>query len=233
MNLPLYNIPSKNWEEEYKKIISDPYIAKKYNRNRRISDKIKYINEFLPNIKNGNEVVLDIGPGPCEFLEVCRFFNNEIYGIDATSDESEMGYEYLRLSELMAERQKIPVKYIGLDKLILNGNLSFEDEKFTVINSQGSIEQVCEDYMDGDKSVKHKDARLISWNESDDTLLFFNKLFLELKRILKIGGILMIYGNGSKNVDYYNWMVNEFCDKNNMKIIFTKYKCLHKIIRVK
>ena len=52
---------------KYNEIIKDPFIQRKYNRERRLKDKIAYVQSVATEVMNPG-YVLDLGPGPGEFL---------------------------------------------------------------------------------------------------------------------------------------------------------------------
>jgi 2-polyprenyl-3-methyl-5-hydroxy-6-metoxy-1,4-benzoquinol methylase len=135
---------SEEWKRKFRKLLTDPFLSRKYDRKRRIRDKISYIGENCPSLKNGGFAVLDIGPGPGEFLELCRYYGNKIRGIDAPPDDCEMGENYLKLSRMLCERQKVPVDYSGF-----HGKTKLKNKSVDFINMQGSIEQCFYDCLTG------------------------------------------------------------------------------------
>lgn len=233
--LELYDIPSKEWEEEYNSILQDAYIKKKYSRRRRLNDKKEYVNLYLPQLKTSKGNVLDLGPGFGEFMEVCRSFGCNAIGIDAPTGDSEMGNEYLRLSQLMAIRQKLDVRYIGVERLLRdNKQLPFDNEYFDVVNSQGAIEQIFKDHLIGVPHQVHKNSNLLAWNMNDDLKKEFRLFYQEVKRILKPNGICLIYGNGAKNVAEYDLMIKAIiANIDDLEIIWGKEHRFHKIRKVK
>ena len=226
MNLPLYPIPHDDWQKKYDEVISDPYIATKYNRDTRLKNKFNYVNEFiieLNRFKNGR--VLDIGTGPAEFLEVCRYMGFDVFGMDAEIGKSEMGDNYLLLSKLMTERQKLNVSYAGLDF----SHLPFEDNDFILVNLQGSIEQVFKDYMVGVPHRIHKNAGLLSWDIGDRLKKDMGLFLREVYRVLRKEGILMVYGNGAKNVKDYDKMMVSMFEEIGFEIILNRDDRIHKV----
>ena len=212
MNIPLKDIPDEEWQDKYQKVLEDPYIQKKYNRSKRLKEKSDYLNRYLPFLKNGGKSVLDIGPGPGEFLEVCRSYGNTICGSDAPIDDCEMGGSYISLSYLMTKRQGLDVKYDGLDMS------SYEDSSFDVINSQGSIEQVFRDCLEGIPHKEKRNCTLLSWREENATKERLYCFLVECYRCLRNNGILLIYGNGAKNVGYYDKIVQNLAKEIGFKV---------------
>ena len=228
--IELYKIPSDKWQTEFEKVMQDPYIQKKYSRIRRLAEKQIYVTDTIPEVMNGNGNVLDIGCGPGEFLEVCREYGNKIIGIDAPLDDCEMGNEYIRLSYLMTTRQKVPVKYIGFENILKKGKLPFKDDSFTIINSQGAIEQVFKDHLEGEPHKIHKDCNRLSWRVDNDLRDLFYHMYKEFERILLPGGLCVIYGNGAKNTSEYNALVNEIIERiDGLTIIEQREDRFHKI----
>ena len=226
MNLPLYVEPHTDWQKQYDDIVKDPYIANKYNRDRRLKNKTDYIGEFLPELtvfKTGK--ILDIGPGPGEFLEICRHMGFEVFGMDAEIGQCEMGDNYLILSKLLTERQKINVSYSGLDF----NHLPFEDSYFSLVNLQGCIEQIFKEHMIGIPHKVHKNAGLLAWNIGDKLKKDMISFLKEVHRVLISGGILFIYGNGAKNVREYDKMMISLFREIGFEIITHRDSRIHKV----
>lgn len=228
-DLPLNPSPGSDWDRSYFELLKDPFISKKYNRVNRLNDKIIYIKKYLPEIKESTGSVLDIGPGDGCFLEVCRFYGNEIRGIDAKLDDSDMGDAYMRLSKLLVERQKIPVDYVGFDNLLKLGPLPFETNSLSAINSQGCIEMIFRDFMEGQPLKEHRNTSKISWNITPNLQDMFLTFLSESSRILKPNGILLIYGNACGNQNSYHEMIHDISKKANFNIEFSDGSRLHKL----
>ncbi len=229
-DFPLYTV-TKEWEELYTEVLKNRYVKTKYNRKNRLQDKIDYVNKWAPEIKKNNGNVLDIGPGPGEFLEVARFFGNLVKGIDSKIENNQMGNEYVTLSKLMTKRQNIPVQYVGFENMLKDG-LPYPDEHFSFINSQGSIEQVFSKHLSGVELVQHKNCFNLTWTFDAATEKSFIKLFSEIKRILCQGGIFLLYANGAKNVQEYITYITKKINETRLNIIKTDGKTLHKIQKV-
>ncbi|MCP3683534.1 MAG: class I SAM-dependent methyltransferase [bacterium] len=228
--MELKQIPSVEWQKKYDKLMKDPYLSKKYDRKRRIKEKRKYISELCPEIKRlRGKLILDIGPGPGEFLEVCREFGHNVWGIDAKLNDAEMGDEYIQLSKLMSERQKILVDYVGFEDYLINDIAEDTDEnEVYLINFQGSLEQAFAKYMKGPRHRETKDASQLAWVIDDDLKHIFNLMFEEFHRILEPGGYVLIYGNGAKNVGAYDKLISATAAKYGFKLYLKKSHRLHK-----
>jgi len=226
MTLELKPIPSNTWQAQYNVLMQDKYLSKKYNRKRRIKDKRKFMGEMTPELKHcTDKIVLDIGPGMGEYLEICREFGHKVYGIDAEIDDCEMGNEYIKMSKLMIDRQKIAVKYIGFDRY-LDGAPAYHflDGSVFYIVMQGSIEQCFKDYMTGPPHRKTKKASGLKWKTDKPTWDIFYKMFEEFDRILVDGGYIVIWANGSKNNVEYDDMILRTAKKFPAFKLFKKIK---------
>ena len=237
LEIELYPSPNDKWDIEYADLLQDSFISKKYDRKKRLKEKNDYIEQYLPIIKNGGGYVLDIGTGPGEFLEICRFYGNKIIGIECRAgDINMMGKQYHKLSELLHQRQCIDVKYDNFESFIENGRLPFDDNSLSVINSQGSIEQVFRNYMKDFED--ERDGWIPShngvWIIDDKLAALFKVFFSEMERVLIISGTILIYGNGAKNANEYHNLITAIVSKmNNFKIVYTDKQRLHKIEKVK
>ena len=237
MNLPLLELPYPDWKNKANKLLEDNYVANKCDRNRRIKEKYEYINNYCQEIKAGGGKVLDIGPGPGEFLEICRYYRNDIQGIDAKfNDYGGMGEEYLQYSKLMSDRQKIPVLYEGLDHMLESGPLPFDDKTFTFINSQGSITYIFNKYLNLsgkiETSIKLHQQKKESfrWKITEKITRILNIFFREMNRILRSDGILLIYVNnpGGQALRNYKKLIMTGSDICRFKLIFERFGALHK-----
>jgi len=224
--IDLLPVPDETWEKEFKQIMQDPYVSKKYNRSKRIKEKQNYVDKYLSEMENGTKV-LDLGPGPGEFLEVCRDRGCDGIGIDALLGDSEMGNEYMKLASLMTKRQKLDVRYVGVENL---GKFPFEDETFGVINSQGSIEQIFRNYLIGVPHKEHKNCNKLIWSLDSKMEKAFVDFFKEAHRVLKKNGILLIYGNGTKNTSDYDIFIRKVLEKQKLfTLTFSEHSRLHKM----
>jgi len=228
-DLKLLPVPNEEWLLTYNEVMRDKFIQIKYNREKRINEKKEYIDKYLPEIKYGGLRVLDLGPGPGEFLELCRFYGNDIVAIDSDTDANPMGKSYGVLSKLMSKRQNIPVIYGGIQKFINSFDVSgfpFDNNTIDIVNSQGSIEQIFSGYSD-----KIENNVLTTLRENKQTEDIFYSFFEDIYRMLKISGIVYIYGNGFINQKYYNALVKRISLDFHFKITYTDNKRRHKLVK--
>jgi len=198
------------YRHELDTLLKNNYVSYKCDRLRRIPEHLLYIEklgkELLEN-QLENQLVIDIGPGPGEFLEICRFLGYRIKGYDAPLNQSEMGDEYVLFSSYMAECQNLDIEYIGFENLI--SKLPFENNSVFFINSRGSIEQVFKDHLIGVPHRVHKKSSYLCW-KIDDNLKEEIKIFLkEVERVLQAGGIFLIRGNGAMNTREFDNLLRE------------------------
>lgn len=235
MSLELKKIPYESWTKRYNTLMKNPYLAKKYNRAKRIKDIRKYIGEHTPELKRlAGKTVLEIGPGMGEWLEVCRAFGHNVIGIDAKIDDCEMGNEYIQMSKLMTDRQKLSVHYKGFDTYLKEPvNVLIPNNYIFYINMRGCIEQCFKDHMTGTPHRKTKKASGLRWNTDQATWDMFYTMFEEFNRILVDGGYLVIHANGSKNNAEYDNFILETAKKfpafklfKKIKKTFHKYKVM-------
>jgi len=233
--MELKPIPNPEWQKKYNLLMLDPYLNRKYNREKRIKDHRKYMGNCTPELKNcTGKNVLEIGPAMGEWLEICREFGHNVFGIDAVVTDNEMGDEYAQMSKLMTERQEIDVLYTGFDRYLLmdleyrqgiipNGSIFY-------INLRGCIEQVFKDYMTGPPHKQTKDCSQLAWKDTPETWEMFERMFTEFDRMLEDGGYIYIWANGSKNNPTYDNYILETLKKFPQLQLFKKVgKVQHKI----
>lgn len=178
----------------------DPWLRKKVDRNRRMMELRKYVDEFLPELRHRPLCgFLDIGPGPGELIELAMAEGMDAYGWDAETPEGGMGDAYLQYSKLSHKERGLDVTYCNDYRGIqarFNGSLS-------IINLRGSIEQALGDLMIGEPHDKHHDCRKLAWDTAKgrDGLMSFLKC---MRASLTGNGILMIAANGASNTDWYD-----------------------------
>jgi len=212
--MKLNPIPNEEWEKKYKLLMLDPYLAKKYNREKRLKDHRKYMNNCTPEIMRcTGKSILEIGPGMGEYLELCRDYGHNAFGIDAVITDNEMGSEYAQMSKLMTERQGLNVLYTGFDRY-LKMNIEYRqgvipNMSVFYINMRGCIEQCFKEYMTGPPHKETKDCSKLSWHITPELWEMFELMFAEFDRILVDGGYVYCWANGSANNPEYDnlWLV--------------------------
>jgi len=188
-------------------LLRDAWLRRKTDRPRRLGEHWTHIENHLPELLDkkcrGTGKVIDIGPGPGEFLEICRHLGHPVQGIDAPNGRGGMGDEYLEYSRLMVERQKIPVHYMGVLNCIFSPN-DGESGSFLCVNSRGSIEQAFAKHMIGEPHDLHHDCRKMAWGMSAGLQERLDAMFAGLARLLIPGGLFLIVANGASNADEYD-----------------------------
>jgi len=209
LNLSLLSVESADWDPKFKNLMKDEYLARKYDRDKRLKEHIEYLTKLCPEMfqegPHRGLNVIDIGPGPGELLEIARCLGYNSIGFDAKMDDCEMGSPYIELSKLLVERQKLDVRYCGFENILTD--LPVEKNSTFLINSRGSIEQVFKDHLIGIPHRHHHDAKRLSWSMSEDMVGDFTRLFTEASKILIPGGFFIIHGNGTTNTREYHEMI--------------------------
>jgi SAM-dependent methyltransferase len=199
------------------KLLRDPWLCRKTDRVRRLSEHhahlYKYLRELCDSRSVGTGTVVDIGPGPGEFLELCRYYGHKVLGIDAPNGRGGMGDEYLEYSRLMTARQDIPVDCQGFVKWICQPH---EGERETIlsVNSRGSIEQALSKHMIGEPHDLHHDCRKMAWSMSAAMNETFEVMFDGLSRLLVPGGLFLVVANGALNATDYDSAIVQHAEKN-------------------
>ena len=195
-DLPLRPVPSGDWQREFDRLMRDDYLRKKYNREARVKEHLEYIRAYIPEItKSGKGLVVDIGPGAGEFLEWCRKFGWQTLGIEAVSGDGGMGDEYLRLSKLMHERQKIDVRYCGWQGFVEYLHSGTCTLKAALFNLRGSWAQCYADFVDGPAHHLHHDVRQQRWRFGETLRLRWQRAFMVMGQHLLPEGRILIVAN--------------------------------------
>ncbi len=203
-------------------LLSSGWLNHKVDRVDRLREKQWYINKYLPEIKKGEKLVLDVGCGPPEFLEWCRYYFNVGTGMDV--EKSPMQGRYNDYSMLMHRRQHIDVRYADFRQVFIDKDYSMG--KFHVIHSQGAINQIMKENI-----VWHS-THEGEWKTDQRCKADFDAMFDWFRRSLYSGGVVMIYANGSLNDREYSKMINSTATRHGFKNILQHKYIMHKFVRI-
>lgn len=239
IDIPLRKACSQ-WEARRDLLVrGDDWLQRKTDRLRRLGEISEYVKTNCPEImKTPKGLVVDIGPGPGEFLEIARHYGHEVFGVDAETGTGGMGNKYLDLSRLMTERQRVNVEYCGfefwLTNIFTHGTYEWRElaSSCVLINSRGSIEQSMSAHMEGIPHHVHHDCKQLAWKDSGETRDAFGGMFAKFKRLVKPGGHVLIHANGSANDKFYDEVVCESAERNAFKLVGGAGLTLHKWARL-
>ena len=202
MTLPLYPA-TPEWDAAWSLATADQFIQRKTDRARRMREHEEYVSAWLLHaFRQPRGLVIDVGPGCGELLELARHAGHEVLGVDAPDGAGGMGDAYLRACRLMHQRQKLPVVYerfldwIADDLMVLIG-------RCVAINFRGSWEQTLSDMMAGMPHDRHHDAKRLAWRETPQTVDAVCVVMRRLSELLRPGGVVCIHCNGAQN---HAWM---------------------------
>lgn len=183
-------------EDQLAPLLADQYIRRKYNRKDRLREKHDYVERITPEVAQGRLSVVDIGPGPGEYLEWCRHYGNTILGVDSP-EENAMGAEYEKLSRLCHRYQGIPAEYFGLDGFIESKLTGFD-----LINLQGSLEMAMEPCLIGTDFHKHHLVQTMTLDLIKGES-YLRRVFDAFASKLNANGRVVLYCNMVKNQEEY------------------------------
>ena len=228
--LPLYDIPSRTWEDARDALVNGDggWLAKKTDRERRLNEHFSYLVNYAGEaLHRPAGLVIDIGPGCGETLEIARYYGHAHLGIDAETGDGGMGDRYLRYCRLMHERQQLNVEYCGLFGFLKNcmdgKRHTFADT--VLINMRGSIEQCLHEYMLGAPHHEHQDANQLTWNIGGELRDQFVHMLQMYYRILRPGGVVLIHANGTgddKNMVEYSHMIRDVAQECGLRLTYSR-----------
>lgn len=197
-------VPSPEWQAEWGALMADPWLRRKTDRARRMAEHQAYVDKYLPEIKTSSPgLVIDIGPGCGELLEIAQQHGHAAIGVDAPNGAGGMGDAYLKSCRLMHQRQGLNVEYMDA----LGWFARNRPSNVVAISARGSIEQVFARYMDGEPHDRHHNCRLLEWRFDNATHCAMRAMFRTIADMLRPDGILMIHANGAKNSSEYDKQV--------------------------
>lgn len=203
--LPLREMPG-GLSDEYAELFSDPWVARKLDRKRRLSELARYFNDYLSDLNFEGRRVVDIGCAAGELLEILRMHGADISGVDNIADScTGMGKKYVRASQICCLRQGIPVEYCGFSNWLLN-NMHNASREYLLINFRGSFSQCLEIFQQGPPHHETHDSKQLRWKVDYNSQIGILSTLNELKCLLSDDGVILISMNESSNHDQFDSM---------------------------
>lgn len=202
---------------------------KKLDMTRRRLELERHINLMLPELRTMNPgLVVDVGPGPGDFLALCRDMDHSILGIDAPHGKGGMGDPYLRLCKQYWKEMKIPVICCGLGAFI--DSQDYQD--VAMIHLRGSIEQASAHRMEGPPHDEHHECKKLDWIVDQFTWLWFQTMFESFARMLRRGGMVFIHANGTKSTNkWYDQTVRQCAAQAGLRLVYSDGLLIHKWVK--
>ncbi len=240
--IPLYSLPSDEWQRQYDALIRDPYLNKKCDRPAKLHENFRYIGQWLPRIHDGPQEsanIIDVGPGFGWFMEACRYYGwdgeppreAKVYGIETPHGEGGMGDAYLRLAELLHLRQQLNVIYTPWRVWVSRYSRSEEERTVWLFNFRGSWEQCYSYYLEGDPHHLHHDASRQRWHFCDELLAEWRDAFRFMASRLVQGGSVLVHANGTDGGENETRYAREVCEAAataGLKLVLNEGRRLHK-----
>lgn len=208
------------------------WLKKKTNRQRRLREHREYIELHSPELADlPRGLVVDLGCGPGELLEIAQEMGHDALGVDATSGAGGMGDDYLQVSRAFVETKGLQVDYVGLWEFLTNRVFLPGPNRINgacvLVNSRGSIEQCFSEYMDGPSADVEPNWSRRSWREDGRTRQAFEMLFRAVFLMLRPKGRFVVHANGASNVDWYDRIVTRSGREAGLVECFRKPPTIH------
>lgn len=196
--LLVINPSTPEWDKAYSALAdNDAWVRNKLNRQRRYRDHIEYLCQYAPEVASLSPgIVVDLGPGGGELLEIAAALGHFGLGVDSPVGEGGMGDRYLRASKLWWQRQRLDVLECGARdwfQTLARAHI----EQGVLLNCRGSLEQIFCDHMDGPPHHQHRDAKRLRWRFSEELTADLRAMFNGAAHFLKQHGVFLIHANGS------------------------------------
>lgn len=231
--VPPKAIPNPEWAREFRLLIlSRPWLKEKLDRTRRLQEQWAYLRELVPELWDGESkgLIIDLGCGPGELLELTRQYGFDVLGVDASAGDGGMGDAWLKAARMLSERNRVPVEVKPFSTWLYSTKL---ENAARLINSRGSWEQMFSEYMDGPPHHEHHNATKLSWRIDDNLMNCLVGVMIRLTRILQSNGILLIHCNGSSNHQEFEPLLLKAADIAGLsgRGVLRKYKYCYKWIK--
>ena len=235
IDIPLRPIPRSDWQVDYDRLMRDPYLAKKYNRQTRLREHFAFIQanagELLTRPPGDTGTIVDVGSGPGEALEIFHSVGWNTLGIEASTGEGGMGDGYLQLSKLLHERQKIEVNYTGGPAFFhtLHNEQIFRD--LVLVLFRGSWAQCWAKHVGGPPHHINHDCTQQYWIWSDELFADWSRAFRAMFAHLRPGGHVLIAANRlgeQSNQQRYDKEITSVAKAAGFESIATEDSYIHK-----
>lgn len=206
------------------------WATKKLDMDRRRKELERHISMNIPELHRMDPgLVIDIGPGPGDFLALCRELGHGILGIDAPHGKGGMGDPYLKLCEKHCKELRVPVLKCGLCGFVLRDDLY---ENVALIHLRGSIEQASAHRMSGPPHDEHHECKQLDWIDDKFTVLWFQTMLGMFSKILRPGGMVYIHANGTKSTDkWYDMTIRQCAAEAGLRMVLSTPPLVHKWVK--
>lgn len=229
--------PREGWQNEWDALLTrNTWLRRKLDRRRRVQEHCQYVANWLPELETSPPaVVVDIGPGLGELLEIAQHFGHQAIGIDARSGKGGMGDDYLLACRLMHERQGLQVHYTGLQDWLTDSS-NYRDilNAVLAINMRGSIEQCFAHLLAGPPHHEHHKANRLVWRDELHTFAAFRNMFSIFRVLLKPNGVVLIHANGTgsrESEEMYDRLLRQAATTAGLETVLSSELRLHKFWR--
>jgi len=208
------------WQTDFDRLLRDPYLARKYDRQRRVQDHLRYLQKYAPEVlgpATKSTYIIDVGCGAGETLEWARVFKWRTIGIEAPGGDGGMGDGYWQLSKLMHQRQGLAVLYCGWQAYVQRyGHVA------SLFNFRGSWSQSYANFLDGLPHHIHHDCHQQTWRWGVELREAWAAAFEFMAHWLVPGGHILIAANdtgGSGCRARYNQEMQEVASEAGLKLV--------------
>lgn len=195
---------TREWRDAYFALLNqEPWLRNKLDRPRRLRELNKYMDRTAPELLAASQfgrfgLVVDVGPGPGDYLEIAREHGWEVLGVESSHGAGGMGDQYLAACRMMLDRQEVPCIFDGLMGFLFQlDSLSIVGVR--IINMRGSIEQCFSDFMVGTPHHVHRKANQLSWRIDERLRCALKLMLVSFRDSLCLKGSLVIHANGARN----------------------------------
>jgi SAM-dependent methyltransferase len=226
--LPLLPIPHQDWQRRYNQTMNgNPWLQRKLARTRRLWDHYNYLKcnwNFSLDYYTNSSLVIDIGPGAGELLELARLQGYATLGVETMEGEGGMGQDYLYACRLLHQRQRINCLYQDNTINWIKGHPLHNC--CSLINLRGCIEQLLCYHMQGPPHHEHHDCKRLRWIISGGLINDIKSILQFASTALIPSGVLLIHANGAAN--FHEWYRLVMCkiieDMRREKLIFKPHQ---------
>jgi hypothetical protein len=202
--IPLLPVPGGQWRSLFNHLREDQYLKQKYDRERLLAEKWKYISDYCPELLTDGEkdgLIVDIGTGFGVFLECCVALGWKAQGVEPTTGAGGMGDGYVQLARLLHQRQKLPVLYCGWDNYFaaLQEGPTLKD--VALFNFQGAWAQCHSDWLEGVPHHVNHDVTEQHWMFGPDLDRIIVAELGTMAAHLQPGGEILIVANRTGTED--------------------------------
>jgi SAM-dependent methyltransferase len=206
----------EDWNMVYFNFHQNKWLEKKVNVELQNKREHKYIQKYMPFLREGGKQILDIGCGFGQFCLICRRYGNTAIGIMPPLEKYETkqginnsdSFDYELYSRDRMKKNRIPFIECDFSEAVKKNNFPVFEKRFDVINCKHAINLILREHFDFKKEMNIYD-NLGEWILSESLKKEIVSIFVYVDSILNDNGMFILASLNSTNAKDYSDFIQE------------------------